>query len=186
MKIENLVSDIYEVVRNNGWYSEDISHGFVRELDQRLSENINSKSKVPSLRLSQMGKRCPCQLWHSIHSSSLQEPLPPWARIKYTYGHILEAYVISMAKQLAMKSWESKMSWYSMVSLATVTVSSMATLLMSNLLVVLAFRNSKTGVFGQAIISATLISSMATFWLVATILSSGIKSLDFYLQLINH
>ena len=27
-----------------------------------------------------------------------QEPLPPWARIKYTYGHILEALVIAMAK----------------------------------------------------------------------------------------
>jgi len=97
-RIETLIEDIYEVVRNNGWYSEDISRGFVRELDQRLIENVNSKPKIPSLRLSQMGKKCPCQLWHSIHSSSLQEPLPPWARIKYTYGHILEAYVISMAK----------------------------------------------------------------------------------------
>lgn len=61
-------------------------------------ENINTEQKAPRLRLSQMGRRCPCALWHSIHTPELSEPLPAWARIKYTYGHILEAYVISLCK----------------------------------------------------------------------------------------
>jgi hypothetical protein len=45
-----------------------------------------------------MGPKCPCALWHSIHTPLAAEPLPPWARIKYTYGHILESLVIAMAK----------------------------------------------------------------------------------------
>lgn len=96
--INTLITDIYELIKTNGWYSEQISQGFVRELDLRLMENANRPDTVPSLRLSQMGPKCPCQLWHSIHSPMDAEPLPPWAKIKYTYGHILEAYVISMAK----------------------------------------------------------------------------------------
>jgi hypothetical protein len=96
--INTLVSDIYDIVKSDGWYSNDISKGFVRELDTRLVETINRQPTVPSLRLSQMGPKCPKQLWCSIHTPMDAEPLPPWAKIKYTYGHILEAYVISLAK----------------------------------------------------------------------------------------
>jgi hypothetical protein len=98
LNIKTLIHDIYNVVGSGAWFSEAVSQGFVRELDSRLVETINGPAKVPSLRLSQMGPKCPKQLWHSIHTPELAEPLPPWARIKYTYGHILEAYVISMAK----------------------------------------------------------------------------------------
>jgi len=94
MRIETLVEDLYETAKTPGWFTPELSG----EVHSKLSKSFNPKPRVPGLRLSAMGKRCPCQLWHSIHSSSLQEPLPPWARIKYTYGHILEAYVISMAK----------------------------------------------------------------------------------------
>jgi len=98
MRIQTLVEDIYEVVRNNGWYSEEISRGFVRELDSRLVENLNGQPTVPSLRLSQMGKKCPSQLWHSIHSAAHAERIPPWVRIKFDYGHILESYVLELIK----------------------------------------------------------------------------------------
>jgi hypothetical protein len=45
-----------------------------------------------------MGPICPRALWYSIHSPGEAEPLPPWAKIKYSYGHILEALVICLAK----------------------------------------------------------------------------------------
>jgi len=45
-----------------------------------------------------MGPRCPKALWHSIHTPHLAQPLPPWAQIKYGYGHIIEALVITLAK----------------------------------------------------------------------------------------
>lgn len=97
--IYTLVEDIYKTVgKKEGWFDEALAQHFSGELGSRLVENFGSSDQVPRLRLSQMGPRCPCALWHSIHSPEHAEPLPPWARIKYTYGHIIEALVISMAK----------------------------------------------------------------------------------------
>lgn len=97
--IQTLIPDIYKIVgSNDGWFKQGVAREFSLELGKKLEGNLNQGPKVPSLRLSQMGARCPCSLWHSIHSPMEQEPLPPWAKIKYTYGHILEALVIAMAK----------------------------------------------------------------------------------------
>jgi hypothetical protein len=99
LQIQTLIQDIYKIVgSNDGWFTEALAKGFSRELGLKLVESIKPRDEVPSLRLSQMGQRCPCQLWHSIHTPLDAEPLPPWARIKYTYGHILESLVIAMAK----------------------------------------------------------------------------------------
>ena len=99
--IYSLVEDIYETVGNdNRWFNKAISSSFAGKLAGRLEE-VNEEghqNTKPSLRLSQMGPRCPKQLWHSIHTSELAEPVKPWVKIKFTYGHILEAYVIAMAK----------------------------------------------------------------------------------------
>lgn len=51
-----------------------------------------------TLRLSQMGPRCPKALWHSIHTPDEAEALPPGATLKYAYGHIIEALAITLAK----------------------------------------------------------------------------------------
>ena len=45
-----------------------------------------------------MGPRCPKALWCSIHEPELAEPLPAWANIKYSYGHILEALAVTLSK----------------------------------------------------------------------------------------
>lgn len=45
-----------------------------------------------------MGHRCPRALWHSIHTPGEAEKLPPWATIKYSFGHIIEALAIALAK----------------------------------------------------------------------------------------
>lgn len=97
--ITTLIKDIYDVVGSKqGWYTASVAEGFARQLGTTLVENIGRADEIPRLRLSQMGDRCPSALWHSIHSPSLSEALPPQARIKYTYGHVIEALVIAMAK----------------------------------------------------------------------------------------
>lgn len=89
------MKDIYQVVgKEENWFNETR----LAQFNTSLSKALNPEPKVPRLRLSQMGARCPCALWHSIHRPLEQEPLPPWARIKFTYGHILEALVIELAK----------------------------------------------------------------------------------------
>lgn len=97
--ISTLIKDIYHVVEGKaGWLDKALAEEFAGELGLRLVEAGGPRDEVPRLRLSQMGDRCPCALWHSIHSSSLQEALPAPAKIKFTYGHIIEALVIAMAK----------------------------------------------------------------------------------------
>jgi hypothetical protein len=97
--IHNLVKDIYGVVGSTeGLFTPALAEEFSRELGLRLVERVGQQDKVPTLRLSQMGDRCPCALWHSIHTPLAAEPLPPWARIKFLYGDILETFVITMAK----------------------------------------------------------------------------------------
>jgi hypothetical protein len=50
------------------------------------------------LRLSRLGPQCPCALWYSVHHPELGEELPPQARIKFVYGHIIEHLIIGLAK----------------------------------------------------------------------------------------
>lgn len=45
-----------------------------------------------------MAPRCPKALWYNIRHPELAEPLPPWAQIKYAFGHVIEALAITLAK----------------------------------------------------------------------------------------
>lgn len=97
--IHTLIRDIHELLGNNKqWFTQELSEEFARELGCKLVQELAPRDQVPTLRLSQMGSRCPRSLWASIHSPSVQEPLPATARIKYTYGHLIEALALSMAK----------------------------------------------------------------------------------------
>lgn len=97
--IKTLIRDIYDVVgRNESWFTGDIARDFSEELNARLVESLAPQETRGILRLSKMGEYCPCQLWHSVHTPELAEPLQPWIKIKFTYGHILETLVIALAK----------------------------------------------------------------------------------------
>lgn len=97
--IHQLIPDIYRLVgRSDGWFTPELAHNLGAEIALRMQDSLGSKRQSPSLRLSQMGPRCEKALWHSIHTPELAEDLPPTAKIKYTYGHTLEAMVIALAK----------------------------------------------------------------------------------------
>jgi hypothetical protein len=97
--IQTLIKDIQITVqRKDGqWFNEEVSKIFAQEVSQRLTTQFGEQRK-PRLRLSQMGPRCPKALWHSIHTPELAEPLPPWAEVKYSFGHLIEALAIALAK----------------------------------------------------------------------------------------
>lgn len=77
--------------------TKDLSTSLASSITSRLEEQFNSERK-PTLRLSQMGPKCPKALWHSIHTPEEAEPLPPWAEEKFAFGNIIEALAISQAK----------------------------------------------------------------------------------------
>jgi len=96
--IHTLIPDIYTLVgTKSNWFTPEISLDLSQNIARRLSKQFNEEHST-CLRLSKMGPTCPKALWYSIHHPELAEPLPPWATIKYSYGHILEALVIALAK----------------------------------------------------------------------------------------
>lgn len=96
--IHTLIPDIYaQLEKRGGWFSSAMADEFGGEVSRRLQEQFADRGK-PTLRLSQMGAKCPCILWHSIHHPELAEPVQPWALNKFCFGHILEAWVIALAK----------------------------------------------------------------------------------------
>jgi hypothetical protein len=102
--IHTLIGDIHDFIDNNPeWFRETVSEGVARHLRSQGAtgrvQQGDEDSPTVGLRLSQMGEKCPCQLWHSVHKPSLQEPLPASASIKYAYGHVIEAMVVELAKQ---------------------------------------------------------------------------------------
>jgi hypothetical protein len=97
--ISTLIHDIYQQVqRKDGWFNDRLGEEFSKDVAKRLQAHLGETKGPPTLRLSQMGPRCPRALWYSIHHPELAEALPPWAEIKYSYGHILEALAICLAK----------------------------------------------------------------------------------------
>lgn len=96
--IYTLIPDIQELIKKkDGWFTPELSLDFSASLSKTLLHQYNKPDK-PTLRLSGMGPKCPCALWHSIHHPELAEPLPAWAEFKFSFGHIIEAQAIMLAK----------------------------------------------------------------------------------------
>lgn len=95
--IYELIPDINDLLKRNDWFTEEINKDLSHAISQRLHSHFSDEKK-PSLRLSKMGPQCPKALWGSIHAPDEAELLPPWAKFKYAYGHIIEAMVIALAK----------------------------------------------------------------------------------------
>lgn len=88
------------VKARNGWLTPDTAKEFSDEVARRLVTHADGdNARIGKLRLSKLGPQCPRALWYSVHHPELREILPPWVNIKLTYGHILEALAIAMAKE---------------------------------------------------------------------------------------
>jgi hypothetical protein len=98
-EINTLLIDIQKLLtRKDGWFTEDMSHAFSHSLAVRLQEQFQPRPEKGTLRLSRMGPQCPCALWYSIHHPELAEKMPAWAENKFSLGHMVEAWAITLAK----------------------------------------------------------------------------------------
>lgn len=86
-KIHTLVEDIYDTIKDNKQIHIDVPFKLGRGEDRR------------TLRLSQMGPRCPRELWYMVNEPEKGEVLPPYAQVKFAYGHMIEAMAIQLAKE---------------------------------------------------------------------------------------
>src|SRR5882757_8844054 len=96
--IDTLIPDIYQLIQTRGWFHDSLAGSFATDVSRRLQSQMGGQIRNASLRLSQMGPRCPRALWYSINHPEMAEALPPWAEVKYSFGHIIEALAITLAK----------------------------------------------------------------------------------------
>jgi hypothetical protein len=96
--IHTLIPDIQELLSTKGWFDAATATEFSREVQERLSGQFQRRTQTPSLRLSQMGPRCPKALWHSVHEAGEAESLPPWAEFKFSFGHVIEGLAVAFSK----------------------------------------------------------------------------------------
>ena len=97
--INTLIQDIYNVIDGQGGWDETVSK-FFREsvatvVDSRLSGDEQPRG---TLRMSNLGTPCTRKLWYTVNTPDEGETLRPDTKLKFLYGDILEALLISLAK----------------------------------------------------------------------------------------
>jgi hypothetical protein len=97
--IHTLIPDInYLLSHEKGWFTDDIGTGMAGEIRTRLTSYFGAPERAACLRMSKLGEQCPHALWYSYHHPELAEPLPPWTIFKLSYGHVIEAMALALAK----------------------------------------------------------------------------------------
>lgn len=98
--ITTLIPDIYSLLKDKGTISEAgvslLNTNLSSMLSRRLTEERSEKGE---LRMSNFGTTCDRRLWYSANTPSDAEPLPPYTRIKFLYGDIIEEIVLALAKE---------------------------------------------------------------------------------------
>ena len=98
--IDTLIKDIYALFQDG---KIELRPEYVTDFGQRLASKIASRitevRQEPALRISNIGKPCERQLWFSIKHPEWGEDLPPEVRIKFSFGDILEEYLLFLAKE---------------------------------------------------------------------------------------
>lgn len=95
--IQTLIPDIYRLVGGEDGISSILASDIGANIAGAVQQSLG-KQERRGLRLSGLGPSCPRALWYRIHKPHLAEPIPPYARIKFTYGHILEHLLIGLSK----------------------------------------------------------------------------------------
>jgi hypothetical protein len=95
--IHTLIPDIYRLVGGEHGITNSLASDVGADIASAIQQSL-SPSDRRGLRLSGLGPKCPKHMWHHVNTPELAEPLPPHARIKYTYGHIIEHLLIGLAR----------------------------------------------------------------------------------------
>lgn len=95
--LSSLVEDIYRVAQGN----QKIDDSLYEELSRDITDTIRARLSAPSskrthLSLSSIGKPLR-RLWYDLKTDDI-EPEPPYARLKFLYGDIIESIVLWLAK----------------------------------------------------------------------------------------
>lgn len=107
-KINTLVKDIYDELENRGGWDKAITDYFIELMrdfaeQRRETQEEDQRHERGTLRLSSLGTPCKRKLWYQVNAPGEGEAIPPYALLKFNYGDIIEALVLSLAKAAGHK-----------------------------------------------------------------------------------
>lgn len=111
-QIETIVHDIYDVLSDRKHeYNEENTKALGEAISKTVVDKLGA-DQAPRLRFSNIGEKCNRRLWYQINQPEKAEALPPWTRMKFLFGDILEALVLFLAKEAGheVKGEQSKMA----------------------------------------------------------------------------
>jgi hypothetical protein len=100
--IDTLIDDIYGLFTNGHVFHAENIDEFGRLLTTTLKNKLG-RDQVPRLRMSNLGTPCRRKLWYSLKHPRLADPLPPWVKIKFLFGDILETLLLFLAREAGHK-----------------------------------------------------------------------------------
>lgn len=107
-KINTLVQDIYKELEERGGWDKAVTDYFMslmKDFAETRMETTEEKEtdRTPTLRMSQMGSPCKRKLWYSMNYSEGGSSFRGSTLLKFKYGDIIEALVLSLAKAAGHK-----------------------------------------------------------------------------------
>lgn len=99
-KIDTLVEDIYNVVKERGGWDKAVNEYFTENLGAVMMDRLGpAEGERPkgTVRMSAIGQPCARKFWYDINKSGEGEELRAPTLIKFAYGDILEEFLLSLA-----------------------------------------------------------------------------------------
>lgn len=99
--INTLIPDIYKTVDEGIVLTEDEKKELGSKLVDAVLQGLGKKEEQPKgvLRMSNFGTPCKRKLWYIVNMPEKAEKLMAWARIKFTYGHLLEQLALLLSRK---------------------------------------------------------------------------------------
>lgn len=99
--IESLVVDIQDLLVKGVTFSKEEELDLGHKIAGALNDSFGNREYTPGLRMSKFGSPCERKLWLQDHPDSCGdvESLSASTRLKFAYGHVLEAVVLELAKK---------------------------------------------------------------------------------------
>jgi hypothetical protein len=97
--IDTLVEDIYRVLSEGTEVPTADRESFGRDLAELVAARLSKeeRNRPATLRMSKLGEVCDRKLWLELRYPEEVEQLPPYTRLKFLYGDILEALLLFLA-----------------------------------------------------------------------------------------